>query len=100
MKDILSNINKAFESRVRLGIMSVLTVNNKADFRTLKDILEVTDGNLATHLRALEEAGYIISEKRFLNKKPNTLYHITAHGTESFRSHINALEELLRHKNL
>jgi len=98
MKDLLSNINKAFESRVRLGIMSILTVNSQADFRTLKDILEVTDGNLASHLHALEEAGYIISEKRFLNKKPNTVYRVTARGTESFRSHINALEELLKQK--
>ncbi|NMC42255.1 MAG: transcriptional regulator [Bacteroidales bacterium] len=98
MKELLSNINKAFESRVRLGIMSVLIVNNQADFRTLRNTLEVTDGNLATHLRALEEAGYITSEKRFLNKKPNTVYRITTEGSESFRNHINALEELIRHK--
>jgi DNA-binding MarR family transcriptional regulator len=96
MKEILSNINKAFESRIRLGIMSVLMVNDQADFRSLRDTLEVTDGNLASHLRALEDAGYIVSEKRFLNKKPNTTYRITAEGTGSFRNHINALEELLK----
>lgn len=99
MKDLLSNINKAFENRVRLGIMSVLMVNSQADFRTLRDTLDVTDGNLASHLRILEEAGYIISDKRFLNKKPNTVYRITDAGMENFRNHINTLEEIIRHKH-
>ena len=57
MKQILANFNKAFESRVRLGIMSVLAVNTSMDFTGLKETLAVTDGNLASHLRALEEAG-------------------------------------------
>lgn len=59
MKPILANFNKIFESRVRLGIMSVLAVNRRMDFTSLRDTLAVTDGNLASHLRALEEAGYI-----------------------------------------
>jgi len=95
MKNILANINKAFESRVRLGIMSVLMVNEHADFISLRDTLEVTDGNLASHLRALEEYGYIIAEKRFINRKPNTSYRITREGEESFRDHIKALEDLI-----
>jgi DNA-binding MarR family transcriptional regulator len=95
MKEILSNINKAFESRVRLGIMSVLMTNHSMDFISLREILDVTDGNLASHLRALEEAGYIVSEKRFLNRKPNTTMTITPTGSESFTNHIKALEDLL-----
>lgn len=95
MKNILANINKAFESRVRLGIMSVLMVNEHADFISLRDTLEVTDGNLASHLRALEEYGYIVAEKRFINRKPNTSYRITREGEESFRDHIKALEDLI-----
>jgi DNA-binding transcriptional ArsR family regulator len=95
MKEILSNINKAFENRIRLGIMSVLMANNSMDFTGLREILDVTDGNLSSHLRALEEAGYVVAEKRFLDRKPNTTYTITASGSDSFRSHLNALEELL-----
>lgn len=95
MKNILTNINKAFESRIRLGIMSVLVVHKSMDFIGLREILEVTDGNLASHLRALEDCGYISSEKRFINRKPNTTYTITDEGSESFRSHIKALEDLL-----
>lgn len=95
MKDILANLNKAFENRVRLGIMSALVVHKSMDFINLRDLLDVTDGNLASHLRALEELGYIIAEKRFIERKPNTSYSITKSGNESFRSHIKALEELL-----
>jgi DNA-binding MarR family transcriptional regulator len=95
MKTILSNFNKAFESRVRLGIMSVLAVNKSMDFTGLKEILAVTDGNLASHLRALEEAGYVTMEKSFINRKPNTNYTITENGLESFENHLRALEELI-----
>lgn len=98
MKTVLANFNKAFESRVRLGIMSVLAVNNSMDFTGLKETLAVTDGNLASHLRALEEGGYIIMEKSFINRKPNTNYTITEKGMESFKSHLQALEELINNK--
>ena len=98
MKQILANFNKAFESRVRLGIMSVLAVNNSMDFTGLRDTLAVTDGNLASHLRALEEAGYIRMEKNFINRKPNTSYSITEKGLENFSSHLKALEELINRK--
>ncbi len=80
MKRVLENFNKAFESRVRLGIMSVLAVNTSMDFISLRETLEVTDGNLASHLRALEEAGYISMDKSFINRKPNTKYTITEEG--------------------
>lgn len=96
MKNIIANINKAFENRVRLGIMSVLSVNSRMDFTGLKELLEVTDGNLASHLRALEEAGYISMEKSFIDRKPNTSYTITSVGLSSFREHLAALEELIK----
>jgi DNA-binding MarR family transcriptional regulator len=95
MKEILANINKAFENRVRLGIMSVLSIQRSMDFTGLKELLDVTDGNLASHLRALEEGGYVSMEKNFINRKPNTTYTITEEGMESFRSHLKALEELI-----
>jgi DNA-binding MarR family transcriptional regulator len=95
MKEILANINKAFENRVRLGIMSVLSIHRSMAFTGLKELLDVTDGNLASHLRALEEGGYVSMEKNFINRKPNTTYTITEEGMESFRSHLKALEELI-----
>jgi len=98
MKDIISNINKSFENKVRLGIMSVLMVNEKMDFINLRDLLNVTDGNLASHLRTLEKNKYIISKKRFIKKKPNTVYSITERGHEAFKIHIEALEKLIENK--
>ncbi len=95
MKDILANLNKAFENRVRLGIMSALAVHKSMDFISLRELLDVTDGNLASHLRALEELGYIWAEKRFIDRKPNTAYTITKVGADSFKSHVKALEELI-----
>ncbi|WP_299820310.1 transcriptional regulator [uncultured Pontibacter sp.] len=95
MKDYLDNINKAFESRVRLGIMSVLMVEDRVDFSTLKDTLQLTDGNLASHLRALEDAAYLRVEKQFVGRKPNTTYHATDAGREAFTSHLDALEQLI-----
>lgn len=98
MKKVLAKFNKVFESHVRLGIMSVLTVSKSMDFTGLRETLSVTDGNLASHLRALEEAGYIVTEKSFINRKPNTKYTITDDGLDSFMSHIRALEELISKK--
>jgi DNA-binding MarR family transcriptional regulator len=95
MKDIIAQLNKAFENRVRLGIMSVLMVNQDVDFTGLRTILDVTDGNLASHLRALEEAGYIISSKKFIDRKPNTTYSVTDGGSEAFRQHLKTLENLI-----
>ena len=95
VKDYLENINKAFESRARLGIMSVLMVEDKVDFNTLKETLQLTDGNLASHLRALEEADYLRVEKQFVGRKPNTTYHATEAGREAFNSHLDALEQLI-----
>jgi len=93
---ILEGLNKTFESKIRLGIMSVLVANESADFATLKSLLALTDGNLASHTRSLEEAGYIRCEKKFIGRKPNTTYIITQSGREAFTAHINALEKFLR----
>ena len=96
MKNIIQNINKAFDHRIRLGIMSVLMVNESADFTTLKELLGVTDGNLASHAKALENDNYIIVEKQFIGKKPNTSYKATEAGRKAFREHIDALEKLIQ----
>lgn len=95
MKDILKNINKAFDNRIRLGIMSALMVNDYLDFNTLKEILNVTDGNLASHIKSLEKFDYIKVEKQFIGKKPNTKYSITNIGELEFKKHITALEKLI-----
>ena len=99
MMTYLENINKAFESRARLGIMSILSVNEFVDFITLKNLLELTDGNLASHTRSLEELGYILSQKRFIGRKPNTSFSITPLGKEAFIKHINALEDFLKQQS-
>lgn len=96
MKTIIHGLHKVFESRVRLGIMSALAVNEKLDFNTLKDYLQVTDGNLANHIKALEKEKFIDFSKTFIERKPNTSYHITNDGREAFKSHLKALEEFLR----
>jgi DNA-binding MarR family transcriptional regulator len=100
MKYNIENINKAFENRIRLGIMSVLTVNDSIDFVSLKSLLDVTDGNLASHTRSLEELAYIRSHKQFIGRKPNTTYSITEKGKDAFICHINALESLFKNQQL
>ena len=95
VKTIIQNINKAFDHRIRLGIMSVLMVNESADFNMLKELLGVTDGNLASHTKALESEHYIQIEKQFIGKKPNTRYIATKEGKIAFAAHIDALEKLI-----
>lgn len=96
MDNIISGLNKVFDSRIRLGIMSVLSVNESADFNTMKQLMQLTDGNLASHLKALESLGYIRSTKQFIGRKPNTSYAITEEGRARFKEHINALEHLIK----
>ncbi len=98
MINIIQNINKAFDHRIRLGIMSVLMVNESADFITLKELLGVTDGNLASHTKALELEKHIIIEKQFIGKKPNTSYRASFSGRKAFTEHINAIEKLIKKK--
>ena len=88
-------LNKAFDSRVRLGLMSILTVNNWVSFKDIKNILDVTDGNLASHIQALEKVSFLEIRKQFIGKKPLTTYKITKIGRKAFGEHINGLEKLL-----
>jgi len=96
VKELISKLNKQFESRVRLGIMSVLMVNESVDFVTLKDLLDITDGNLASHLSALEKNGLIEVKKQFIGRKPNTKYMATPVGRIAFREHLDCLAILIR----
>jgi DNA-binding HxlR family transcriptional regulator len=96
MKIGISRLNKFFENRVRLGIMSVLMVNDSCDFNSLKDTLDVTDGNLASHLKPLEENDLIRVSKQFLGRKPNTSYSITEKGSRLFHDHLKALEDIIK----
>lgn len=96
MNNYIADLNKAFESRVRLGIMSILLVNEIIDFGTLKEQLQLTDGNMASHLAALEKAQYIRITKKFVGKKPNTTYAVTDDGKKAFNLHIDALEKLIQ----
>ncbi|MFC2129598.1 winged helix-turn-helix domain-containing protein [Bacteroidota bacterium] len=95
MENPIKGLNKHFESRVRLGVMSILAVNEWVDFNTLKDLLEITDGNLASHIKALESHQYIEVRKQFIAKKPRTTYNLTNTGRIAFQNHISALESLL-----
>ncbi len=96
MRISISRLNKLFENRVRLGIMSALMVNDSYDFNSLKEALDVTDGNLASHLKALEENNLISVNKQFIGRKPNTRYSVTATGSRLFREHLKALEEIIK----
>ena len=88
-------LNKAFDSRVRLGVMSVLVVNHWVLYKDLKDALGLTDGNLASHIAALEKIGYVEVKKEFVGKKPQTSYCVTDEGKNAFKQHIDGLEKLL-----
>ena len=95
MKNIIADLNKAFENRVRLGIMSILMVNDGVDFNAIKETLNLTDGNLASHLKALEGTGYIVMYKEFVGRKPRTSYSATSTGKAAFKAHLDALEKLI-----
>ena len=96
MKNPITGLNKIFESRIRLGAMSILVVNDEINFNDLKQILGVTDGNLATHLVNLEENGFIKVHKGFVGRKTNTTYSITRSGEKAFNDHIAALEIMIK----
>ncbi len=96
MKHLIEHINKAFDNRIRLGIMSVLVVNDALDFNHIKDLLGITDGNLASHAKSLEKLEYIEITKQFIGKKPNTTYKATELGKKAFQEHIEALEKIIK----
>jgi DNA-binding MarR family transcriptional regulator len=96
VKHLIHTLNKAFDHRVRLGVMAVLLANESVSFNDLKEALDLTDGNLASHVAALEKAGYVEVSKQFVGKKPNTTYAASAQGKQAFQEHLNALEKLLK----
>jgi DNA-binding MarR family transcriptional regulator len=96
MKNPIANLNKVFDSRIRLGIMSALMVNESVHFNELKELIEVTDGNLASHLKTLEESGFIKVQKGFVGRKTQTTYSVTKAGEKAFRQHLEALEQMIR----
>jgi len=96
VKISIHGLHKAFESRIRLGIMSALSVNDMLDFNSLKEYLDVTDGNLASHLKALEKEEFIEVQKSFVGRKPNTSYAASKLGRKAFDDHLNALEKLIK----
>ena len=96
MKNPIQHLNKIFDSRIRLGIMSALAVNDEVNFNELKELIDVTDGNLASHLKTLEDNAYVKVEKGFIGRKTNTTYRITKAGEKAFRNHLDALEKMIR----
>lgn len=96
MKNPIEHLNKIFDSRIRLGIMSALLVNDAINFNDLKELIRVTDGNLASHLKTLEEHHYIKVKKGFIGRKTNTTYAVTKPGEKAFKAHLEALEEMIK----
>ena len=93
--NLIENLNKIFDSRIRLGIMSALMVNEQLNFNELKELLNITDGNLASHLKTLEENDFVKVHKGFIGKKTNTTYSVTKAGEKAFKSHLAALEKMI-----
>jgi|SRR6478609_3146517 DNA-binding MarR family transcriptional regulator len=96
MKNPIENLNKIFDSRIRLGIMSAVMVNEEVNFNDLKELIQVTDGNLASHVKTLEDAAYIKVKKGFIGKKTNTTYSVTKSGEKAFKLHLEALEQMIK----
>lgn len=99
MKNPIENLNKVFDSRIRLGIMSAVMVNEAVNFNELKELINVTDGNLASHLKTLEENGFVKVKKGFIGRKTNTTYSVTKAGEKAFKTHLEALEQMIRSIN-
>ena len=93
---MIEGMNKAFESRLRLGIMGLLMVNDYISFADMKENLGATDGNIASHTTALEKMKYLAVKKEFVNKKPLTSYSITRLGRQAFQNHLMALETIIK----
>ena len=98
LKEVIYALDQEFESRIRLGIMSILIVNDSVDFKTFKELLDTTDGNMASHLNGLERARYLQVKKQFIDKKPNTTYSVTKQGRKAFEDHLKVLEALIKKK--
>lgn len=91
-----TQLNKAFDSRVRLGVMAVLVVNGWVPYAELKELLNLTDGNLASHIAALEKIDYVEVKKEFVGKKPQTSYRVSKEGKIAFQQHLDGLEKMIK----
>ena len=91
----LKRFDPLIHSPVRLAIAATLCGGDEVDFTWLRDRLDLTDGNLATHLRKLEAGGYVRCRKSFVGRRPRTAYRISARGRTAFERHVAALEELV-----
>ena len=89
-------INKIIHSPIRLAIVSTLVTVEKSDFNYLKEITKASDGNLSTHLKKLQEVGYIEVEKKFVGNKPKTVYRLSEKGRDEFSAYVNSLEAFLK----
>ena len=98
MSNPIEGLNKVFESRIKLGLMSILLVNDWVDYNALKEYLELTDGNLASHLKGLESNKFIEVRKQFVGRKPQTTYRCTKEGRQAFNLHLTALENLIKNR--
>lgn len=91
----LKDFDRLVYERVRLGIMSALSVNESMSFVELKELLKTSDGNLSAHCRKLEEAGYIACRKRFAERVPRTEYSLTPKGRQVFERYLKHMESLI-----
>jgi DNA-binding MarR family transcriptional regulator len=97
----MAGLNETIHQTVRLRIMAALVTlgpGDEVDFSYLRDLLQVTDGNLGAHLRKLEEAGYIAVKKLFVERKPHTYLAATLEGRKVFAEHVAALQSILKGK--
>lgn len=94
IKDIIQQMDKAFDSRVKIGIMAILKNNQWVDFNEMKSALGITDGNLASHTNSLERKNFIEVHKQFVGKRPNTSYRVTTAGREGYQRYLVALKKL------
>ena len=99
MKKGFLDLDKILDNRIRLSILSILMIEDMVPFKEIKESLGLTDGNLASHIKALEKAEYIKVYKSFIGKKPNTEFKITKNGKKAFTEHLKKLEHLIsQHK--
>ncbi len=96
MKNPFDNLDKVLEHSARLQIVSVLMANESSDFNSIKELLSLTDGSLATHIKALEREKYVTVLKTFVDRKPNTRYKATERGRTAFKKHLEAMEEVIK----
>lgn len=96
MTNPIEKLSKTFDSRIRIGIMSILMAKDRVSFNQFKTLLKLSDGNVATHMKTLEDHKYITVRKSFVGRRPNTTYTMTKSGEKAFREHMEGLEEIIR----